>query len=293
MHDEVCKTCKKPAAAMRVATHCVLGTQTVTKVSPVVTLQHCHFELRGLWCTAWLRFLNVCWLCSRTCALTCSAKDNLLVSGNSCVPCLIFPCGWVPCLITSSSGVHTVPSGSRSYGSTRGLGALETQRRWWYRRGTAWNEYVDKCWAISTWAEEQDNATWDMVRSRTALRFQLWLRKCDRVCIQAQGGYTTQKPALVTLRLQAHQPLEACHEDAIVREFRTLFRRAYDREPSHGHPPPSNVFNCIVKLREEPESEGGSSADEGVPGSGAGWHGSREPLLLGSGYTFGEFCDGQ
>ena len=52
-----------------------------------------------------------------------------------------------------------------------------------------------------------------------------------------------------------------------------LHPRAYDRDSLVG-PPTSDVPNCMTKLREEPESEGCPSADEGVPGAELpmAWH---------------------
>ena len=48
-------------------------------------------------------------------------------------------------------------------------------------------------------------------------------------------------------------------------------------------PPTSAELNLLAKHREEPPSEEGSSADEGVPSKGSGWCGLREPLSVGVG----------
>ena len=46
-------------------------------------------------------------------------------------------------------------------------------------------------------------------------------------------------------------------------------------------------------LREEPSSDEGSTADEGVPDKGSGWVGSDSPMRVGVGYTARDMCDGQ
>ena len=46
-------------------------------------------------------------------------------------------------------------------------------------------------------------------------------------------------------------------------------------------------------LREEPSSDEGSTADEGVPDKGSGWVGSGPPMRVGVGYTARDMCDGQ
>ena len=49
----------------------------------------------------------------------------------------------------------------------------------------------------------------------------------------------------------------------------------------------------MSRLREEPDSDDGSSPDEGVPGKFAGHRGNGKPMLVGIGYTQWEMCDGQ
>ena len=86
---------------------------------------------------------------------------------------------------------------------------------------------------------------------------------------------------------------QACHTDAIIDSFHILFPDAYDRENTAGEPPTSEVLNYLALLRQEPESDPGSSADEGVPCPGAGWIGTGEPMMVGAGYTSRPLCDGQ
>ena len=94
-------------------------------------------------------------------------------------------------------------------------------------------------------------------------------------------------------RLLCHcRPSQACHGDAIIAQFRTLYPSSFDRN-SPSSAPSSQVLNYLARLREEPPSDEGSSADEGAPPSGAVWRGSGRPMMISSGYTSREFCDGQ
>ena len=49
----------------------------------------------------------------------------------------------------------------------------------------------------------------------------------------------------------------------------------------------------MAKLREEPESDEGSTPDGDAPGKLAGHRGAGEPTKVGVGDTQREFCDGQ
>ena len=49
----------------------------------------------------------------------------------------------------------------------------------------------------------------------------------------------------------------------------------------------------MAKLREEPDSDEGSSPDEGVPGTSSGHRCEGEPMKVGVGYVQRDFCDGQ
>ena len=83
-----------------------------------------------------------------------------------------------------------------------------------------------------------------------------------------------------------------CHADAIIEAYRTRFPNAFDRNADSGITPSADVLNYFALLRQEPESDLGSSADEGVPGPGAGWVGRGEPMKVGTGYTSRPVCDG-
>ena len=97
--------------------------------------------------------------------------------------------------------------------------------------------------------------------------------------------------SLSGLRLLCHcTPMQSCHADVIIGEYRRQFPDAYDREATSSNPPGSEVLNFLARLREEDEKEEGSSADEGVH---RGWQGRGEPMLVGTGHTARQLCDGQ
>ena len=52
----------------------------------------------------------------------------------------------------------------------------------------------------------------------------------------------------------------------LIQEFSNSYPQAYDRTTKAGPPADSRVLNYMSRLREEPDSEEGSSPDEGVPG---------------------------
>ena len=85
---------------------------------------------------------------------------------------------------------------------------------------------------------------------------------------------------------------QACHADVIIEAYRRRFPNSFDQISDNGVTPTSSVLNYLPLQRQEPESESGSSADEGVPGPGTGWVGKGEPMMVGSGYTSRAVCDG-
>ena len=58
-------------------------------------------------------------------------------------------------------------------------------------------------------------------------------------------------------------------------------------------PPSSYQLNYQARLREEVESDEGSSADQRARPKSAGWTGIGLPLQVGVGYTVRDHCDGQ
>ena len=85
------------------------------------------------------------------------------------------------------------------------------------------------------------------------------------------------------VRLVCHcQADPRCHADSTTTVYTEVFPEASDREDT-----------TAACLREEPESDDGSTADEGAPARGAGWVGTRKPVQIGSGYTRRDTCDGQ
>ena len=85
---------------------------------------------------------------------------------------------------------------------------------------------------------------------------------------------------------------QRCHADALIRELSSKCPGAYDRRNSL-RPPTFAELNLLAMHREEPQSEEGSSADEGTPSKGSGWCGLGETMYVGVGYTCREHCDGQ
>ena len=79
----------------------------------------------------------------------------------------------------------------------------------------------------------------------------------------------------------------------LVEEFRKLYPAAHDRNLPCGAPPGHEILSFFARLREEPESEEGSSPDEGVPEKHTGYRGIGPPMMVGVGYVQREFCDGQ
>ena len=58
-------------------------------------------------------------------------------------------------------------------------------------------------------------------------------------------------------------------------------------------PTSSETILHLVPLREEQQDDGGSSADDGAPRKSTSWVGMGEPMMVGTGCTAREFCDGQ
>ena len=75
-------------------------------------------------------------------------------------------------------------------------------------------------------------------------------------------------------RLVCHcRATEDCHGDVLIEEFRKLYPTAHDRNQLRGAPPGHEILSFLARLREEPESDEGSSPDEGVPSRFAGHRG--------------------
>ena len=95
-------------------------------------------------------------------------------------------------------------------------------------------------------------------------------------------------------RLVCHcTPTQRCHAEVLISFFRQTFTAAHDRDQENQPAPTASVLSLLAKLRNEPEEDGGSSADEGVPPKGAGWRGKGQPMMIGSVDVTRELCDGQ
>ena len=89
------------------------------------------------------------------------------------------------------------------------------------------------------------------------------------------------------------RPSEPFHGDTLIEEFKKSFPDAFDRYRDDGVPPDSRILSFMARLREEPESEEGSSQDEGAPPKNSGHCGRGQPMKVGVGYTQRDFCHGQ
>ena len=79
------------------------------------------------------------------------------------------------------------------------------------------------------------------------------------------------------------------HADSLISAYRDAFTKAYDRNGHAGNPPSSQ----LARVREELESDEGSSADDGAAAKGEDWTGVGRPMQVGVGYTARGCCDGQ
>ena len=66
--------------------------------------------------------------------------------------------------------------------------------------------------------------------------------------------------------------VQDCHADVLISDFKRQLPSAYDRSMVEQAPPGRKVMSFLAELRREPESDEGSTADEGAlprgPGSG-------------------------
>ena len=96
------------------------------------------------------------------------------------------------------------------------------------------------------------------------------------------------------MRLVCHcTQTQSCHADALIRRFRELYPDAYDRNDPTQRAPTADELNLLARHRQEPPSDEGSSADDGVPKKNSGWIGVGAPFQVGVGHTSRDHCDGQ
>ena len=88
-------------------------------------------------------------------------------------------------------------------------------------------------------------------------------------------------------------PAQARHADYTILECKLMCPQADDTENHRGMVPSSEELNRLAQLRLEPDSDEGSSTDEGSYPANSGWVGTGSPLRVGSGYTCGHICDGK
>ena len=90
--------------------------------------------------------------------------------------------------------------------------------------------------------------------------------------------HSLRVPQLSGFRLVCHSRAnQACHADSIIKVYKSLFAAAFNREDiSTATAPSAEVLSRLANLRKVPDSDGGSTADEGAPARGAGWAGTGE-----------------
>ena len=69
--------------------------------------------------------------------------------------------------------------------------------------------------------------------------------------------------------LKFQESLQSNQDPEAIQDFLSLISDAFDRIAS----PSSAILNSLSRLREEPENDDGSSADENVSPKGSGWRG--------------------
>ena len=95
-------------------------------------------------------------------------------------------------------------------------------------------------------------------------------------------------------RLACHcRPEQDCQGDVIILQFPLRYPSADDRNDPLSAAPKTEELQYLAKLRETPESDDGSTADENAPPTRSGWSGQGLPMMVGSGYSTREYCGGQ
>ena len=112
--------------------------------------------------------------------------------------------------------------------------------------------------------------------------------------LDSSSELISQVHSLSGKRLVCHCGVsQNCHADALIRKFRELHPDAFDRDRVNQRAPTTEELNLLATHRQEPPSDDGSSADEGVPAKSSGWIGHGCTLQVGIGYTSRDYCDGQ
>ena len=97
------------------------------------------------------------------------------------------------------------------------------------------------------------------------------IRRCEEM-LSKNGDLLKRLPQLLDCYCRANQ---ACHADIIIKVYKSLFQAAFNREDiSTATAPSAEVLSRLANLREVPDSDDGSTADQGAPARGAGWVGT-------------------
>ena len=102
-------------------------------------------------------------------------------------------------------------------------------------------------------------------RSGAIRRYEAMLRKNDDLL--------KRLPQLSGFRLVCHcRANQACHAESIIKVYKSLFPAAFNREDiATATAGSEEVLSRLASLREVPDSDDGSTADEGAPARGTGW----------------------
>ena len=180
------------------------------------------------------------------------------------VPLSLFPVGFLTFALALPRGALGFPG--------RYWGRRSILHLWYYRYVSIWMWSSGFCSAITILAVGQGSG--GLGRSTFCNDFKVAVYGRQEAINRFAYKLSTDAElrgrlwTLSGLRLLCHCTAgQACHGDVIISEFAAQFPGSYDRKDPESGPPSSQVLN-LSRLREEPESEGRSSADEGCPDEG-------------------------
>ena len=103
------------------------------------------------------------------------------------------------------------------------------------------------------------------------------IRRCEGM-LRKNDDLLKRLPQLSGFRLVCHcRANQACHADSIITVYKSLFPAAFNGEEiSTATAPSAEVLSRLANLREVPDSDDGSTADEGAPARRAGWVRNRQ-----------------
>ena len=148
-------------------------------------------------------------------------------------------------------------------------------RRWWFLYVVTWMGYGALWWVTFTLGVAASSENSPRVCGRTPHKVAQFSREeAIRRYSETLRSDLSLSSIIWTLsgaRLVCHcKPTQRCHADVLISLFGHTFPTAHDRDQERQPPPTASVLDFLAKLRNEPEEDEGSRADEGVPPMGAG-----------------------